>query len=578
MTSDTRPRLVDRLRQILGGKETQPAVDQQWLNTVLATEVSRHETRRYQSLAAAKRLLETAETPEWARSWTTHASHINEDLRSAWPTIASRSTNIARNNEWAARWLLQQRDNVLGQNGIRLQCRLTKVRTAEQHTEANEAIEALWREWGAAGVCETSGLSWRQVEALALQSLARTGEFFYRFRTGAGAGAFGFQVQVLDPWIIDHTLHQDLSTGGTIRMGVERDQEGRVVGYHLNRRESLTTERSPVSGAGTRRLSAAEARLCFSVDEPGQVRGIPWLSIGARRLWMAQKFEEACAVASRNSAERLGFFVSPTGDAPPGFADQIVSSVLEQARASGKILTPEEVQQLTAAADKYTTTMPGQYDTIPAGYDFRQYESTWPNIDAAEYVKSQIRGWSAARGASYHTIGNDLEGVNYSSARVGILDEREHYKVVQQDLIDWLHAPVLEQWMRFAVLRDSRLVASRLADYVAACTWRPRRWAGIDPQKEALANESDLQLSLTSRSRIILERGDDPEEIAHERELDDDLFGPLPSAAQAQGTPAGSPESAAEGSPDADDASEEDASSSDDAGNSVGKKFDSRRA
>jgi len=538
---------ADRLRALFGRGIEQPLSNNEWLNDTLTREFSRCETRRFDALASAKRLLETAETPDWASSWSGVATHINEDLRSAWPTIASRSTNLARNNEWAARWLIQLRDNVLGQNGIRLQCRLTKVRSAEQHTEANDAIEALWREWGSAGNCETSGLSWRQVEAIALQSLARTGEIFYRFRTGASAGPFGFQVQILDPWLIDHTLNAD-STSGSIRLGVERDLDGRVVAYHLGRRAAQTYDRQALSTSTAIRLPASEARLCFAVEEPGQVRGVPWLSIGARRLWMAQKFEEACAVASRNSAERLGFFVSPTGDAPPGFADQIVSSVLEQARAAGKVLSPEEVQQLTAAAEKYTTTNPGQYDTIPAGYDFRQYESAWPNIEAGEYVKSQIRGWSAARGASYHTIGNDLEGVNYSSARVGILDEREHYKVVQQDLIDWLHAPVLAQWMRFAVLRDARLVASRIADYVAACTWRPRRWAGIDPQKEALANESDLKYGLTSRSRIILERGDDPEEIANEREIDEELFGELPGEAPDPEDPSQSDTETADGS------------------------------
>ena len=102
--------------------------------------------------------------------------------------------------------------------------------------------------------------------------------------------------------------------------------------------------------------------------------------------------------------------------------------------------------------------------------------------------------------------------------------------------------------MRFAVLRDARLVASRIADYVAACTWRPRRWAGIDPQKEALANESDLKYGLTSRSRIILERGDDPEEIARERDLDEELFGELPGEVPGQQNPAPGANQTADGS------------------------------
>ena len=36
-----------------------------------------------------------------------------------------------------------------------------------------------------------------------------------------------------------------------------------------------------------------------------------------------------------------------------------------------------------------------------------------------------LRGWAAARGASYVSLGNDLSDVNYSSAQVGIIAERE---------------------------------------------------------------------------------------------------------------------------------------------------------
>jgi capsid protein len=159
---------------------------------------------------------------------------------------------------------------------------------------------------------------------------------------------------------------------------------------------------------------------------------------------------------------------------PPAFADQIVSSVLDAAHAAGKVLTPDEIQQITASAEKYTTTVPGTFDTVPSGYDFRQYDSPWPNIDSTEYVKSQVRGWSAAQGASYVSIGNDLADVNYSSARVGILDEREHYKELQSRLISWLHEDVFETVLPYLAAATPGLQVSRLPDYLAAATWQAR--------------------------------------------------------------------------------------------------------
>jgi capsid protein len=102
----------------------QPASNSGWINDALQHQCSVAQTRRFESLQTAKRLLETSETPDWAHSWSTSAAHINEDLRGTLPTIVARATNLARNNEWAQRWLIQQRDNVLGQTGINIMTRL----------------------------------------------------------------------------------------------------------------------------------------------------------------------------------------------------------------------------------------------------------------------------------------------------------------------------------------------------------------------------------------------------------------------------------------------------------------------
>lgn len=526
--------MLQSLRRLFRREPTETAAERaEWIGRTVRSVAAPLQSQMLAQLAqSGRRSFEAAETPAWVASWPTTVGAINEDLERQLPTLRDRSRNLARNNEWAARWLLQLEDNLLGAQGVRLQVRLPLVtRPDTQDTAANAALESAWDRFCARGACEVSGLmSWREVEAQAIASLARDGELLYRLRPGVGP--FGFAIQMLPATLLDVGLNRE-HQGRRIRMGIEIDDDGRRVAYWL-----LAAKAGDAPGVGSLtgrhvRIPAAEIRHCYLADEIGQLRGIPWLAVGARRLWMAHQFEEAAAVASTNSAQRLGFFVSPSGDAPPGFADQIISSVLDAARAAGKVLSPEEIQQLTDAAEKHATTMPGTFDTLPQGYDFRQWESPWPNIEAAEYVKSQIRGWSGARGASYVTVGNDLEAVNYSSARVGILDEREHYKVLQGKLIGWLHQEVFAAWLPYAVLATPGLRATRLADYLRFSTWRPRRWAGIDPVKEAAAAETELRLGLTSRSRLILERGEDPEQIAAERAEDDRLFGPLPDAAAA---------------------------------------------
>lgn len=495
-----------------------------WLDTAVRTAAGSAQHRLQADLKTAQRSFQTAETPAWTDSWSTSGAELNEDLARQLPVLRNRSRGLARNNEWAAAYLIQLDDNVLGETGIRLQMRLKKP-DGSMDTETNNLIESMWDRFCQRGNCEVSGKhSWREVESLTLSTLARDGEYLRRDRHGSGP--LGYRLQLLNPALLDVTLRRDYG-GNRVRMGVEIDDDGAPVAYWLRMTKAGDNPSDYVTVGRHVRVPATELNHYFDATELDQLRGIPWLTIGARRLWLLGDFEESAAVASSNAAKRQGFFVSPDGNAPAGFADTIISSVLEAAKASGKVLSADEIQAISAAADKYSTTVPGQYDTLPQGYDFRPFESVWPNINADTYVKQQVRGWTAARGASYVTVGNDLEAVNYSSAQVGIVGEREHYKTLQGKLASWLHHPTFAAALPALVLREPRLRVSRLAEYLAAAAWQPRRWQPLDPVKAANANETNLKLKLTTRRRLILERGDDPDEILQEAEQEDLRFGPI---------------------------------------------------
>jgi len=514
------------LARLFGPRET--ATERHaWIESTTRGIAAQVQTRVAGDMRAAKRSFETAETTPYTESWSTASIHINEDLARQLPTLWSRATGLARNNEWAQRYLIELDDNVLGPHGMRLQMRMTGADGA-QDTALNNLLEGGWKRWGEH--CEKSGLTWAEVETLALHTLVRKGEILIRLRPGAGP--MGFQIQVLDPMLLDVTLNRQFG-GNRIRMGVEIDDDGLALAYWLQMQKVGDAMTGYIAVGRHVRVPASEIIHHYLVEEPTQLRGIPWLTVGARRLWLTHDFEESAAVASSNAAKRQGFFVSPNGDAPPGFADTIVSSVLDAAKAAGKVLTPDEIQAITAAAEKYASTVPGQFDTLPQGYDFRPFESVWPNINADTYVKGQLRGWFAARGMSYVSGGNDLESVNYSSAQVGIIAEREHHKKTQVRLRDWLHNEVFAAALPYIILRTRGLLASRMQDYLDAATWQPRRWVPIDPLKAAKANETNLGLKLTSRRRLILERGEDPDEILAEVTEEEQTFGPVPGPPQA---------------------------------------------
>lgn len=519
------------LSRIFRPRET--AADRaQWLDGLAASAGRQLQAEYLAGLKTAARSFEAAETPAWTESWSSTSVGINDDLARQLPTMRARARGQGRSNEWAENYLIKLRDNVLGEHGIRLQANLLRG-NGRPNDPANNRLESGWRTWGEAA--DVSGLPWAEVEALALLSLAIDGELLVRLRPWAGS--MGFQVQILPADALDVHKHGEYGPN-RIRMGVEINDDGAPVAYWLKAGKPGEGY-SDVQTVGKHvRVPAAEIIHRFDRKEVGQVRGYPWIASGAQRLWLLNDFERSAAVASSNAAKRQGFFFTPDGEAPRGFVDRFMSTALERAKAEGKELSAEEINRLMAEAEKFTTTMAGQFDTLPIGYQFQPFESKWPEVSAEGYVKQQVRGWSAARGISYVSLGNDLEAVNYSSAQVGIIAERDHYRSIQRKLIRWLHRPVLEAALPYIVLATPGLNTGSLANYVAACVFVPRRWVGVDPIKTAKADETNLRNQLTSRRRILLERGEDPDEVFAEIEDEEKRFGAVPSAAPTAAQPA----------------------------------------
>jgi lambda family phage portal protein len=475
----------------------------------------------------ARRSFDAGETPPWTSSWSSTGNNLNLDLERSLVSLVKRSRGLSVNNDWARRLMIQLRTKILGPAGFTLQMRMVDQR-GELMQQVNAGVEKFWSQrWGRKGNCEVTGqYSWQDCERILLDHLARDGEWLYRKLPGRGP--FGFQIQILDPLLLDPTFRGD-HNGNRIRMSVEIDAENRRVAYWLLG-NTLDGDYYAADYAGARRIRvpAEEIGHFFLAETADQLRGFPWITAGARRLWLVKDFEEAAAVASSNAAKRVGFFVSPTGEAPPGFADQLISVAVDAARAQGKTLSASELQAIQSAAQQFATTAPGQYDTLPHGYDFKAHDSQYPHINYGEYVKECIRGFSAGVGFSHATLGNNLENVNLSSARIGVLDERELFMLLQAAIESHLHADVFRHALRYGQLTARDLVTfppALFEDALDAAVWQKRRWAGLDPSKEADADETNLANKTTSRRRIIAARGEDPDEVFAEIEAEEKRFG-----------------------------------------------------
>jgi lambda family phage portal protein len=151
--------------------------------------------------------------------------------------------------------------------------------------------------------------------------------------------------------------------------------------------------------------------------------------------------------------------------------------------------------------------------------------------DYVSFMTCELRKFAAAVGLTYEQLTNDYTKVNYSSARVALLEFRRSAEQFQQQvMIDGFCAKVLRRWMQEAVLSGALELPD---DYVSspeqyeACMWVTDGWQWVDPLKEAQAAQQMIRDGLKSRSMVIRENGLDPEtvdnEIAAERQRETDL-------------------------------------------------------
>lgn len=444
------------------------------------------------------RQLAAARLDRLTSSWTTQNVSLNADLYRNLDATRARSNDLARNNPYAKRFLQMVVANVIGGDGVRLQCRIYD-KPGIPDTFANDAVELAWANWGKKGICDVTGrLSWRDTEAQVIENIARDGEILVRIIRGKTAGnGFGYALQILDINRLDTQLIRAAEQGrGRVIMGVEVNDYNRPTHYWL--KEHNPSEMY-LTGGGTQsahlRIPAAEIIHIFKQEYPEQVRGLPWMHAGMTLLNHLGAYQEAAVVAARVGAAKMGFFTTPDGDPAP----------LQDGESAEEI--------------PYTEADPGTFGVLPEGVKFESFNPDYPHQMFGEFIKACLRGVGASWNVAYHSLGNDLEGVNFSSIRSGTLEERDQWMSTQQWLIDAFHERVQSEWLQSALAFGQVILpngsALPLSNYTkfSQHTWQPRRWQWVDPYKDMQASVLAIQQRLKSPQQVCAELGMDYEDV-----------------------------------------------------------------
>ena len=145
---------------------------------------------------------------------------------------------------------------------------------------------------------------------------------------------------------------------------------------------------------------------------------------------------------------------------------------------------------------------------------FEQFNPSSGTESFADFEKAILRGVASGLGVSYVSLANNLEGVSYSSIRQGTIEDRDHFKVLQQFMIDAFIDPVYRSWLEMAItVGKINLPMGKYDLFADNVIYRPRGFAWVDPQKEINASVTALQNGVVTLQDIHSQYGKDTEDV-----------------------------------------------------------------
>lgn len=427
-------------------------------------------------------------------SWAAHNLSADQILKYDLRTLRAKSRELERNNDYMKRFIRMVKSNVVGPQGIRLQSKVMNSSSRPDEV-ANLKIEEAWRAWTKRGVCEVTGkLSFLDVSNMVMSHIVRDGEVLVRY-IYEDFNPFQFSLQLIEADHLDERLNENLPNGNTIKMGVEANKYGRPVAYHLFTQHPGDRHYTNYQRV---RIPADQILHIYTPTRISASRGIPWAHTAMIRLNSLGGYEEAELVAARVGAMQLGFY---------------------------KNIGQEEFTGETDSAGQPIKNLePGTFEMLPPGTEIDTFKPEHPTTAFDHFIRATLRGIAAGLDVDYNTLANDLENVNYSSIRAGLLDTRDIWRTLQTWDIQHFIQPVYDRWLLMGLMNKAINLPLERYEKFNAAKWLTRGWAWVDPRKDIEAEEKAIDLKLKSRTEAAAEQGRDFEEILQEQQREKELM------------------------------------------------------
>lgn len=435
------------------------------------------------------------------RGWNAPSSGPNVAI-SGLQTIRDRARDSAR-NDWSGESGLQKWTTTL--IGIGITPRFKRIKSPARRL----AIIDLYNDWtkvaDADGVLDFYGL-----QTLAVRSWLEAGEVFIRLRPRSVDAnlVVPFQVQLLEAEYVplfDTDTFPGLLVGNKIRSGIELNAYGRRIAYWMykfNPNDGLKGRIGTITPTADQliRIAASQVRHMYFPNRPGALRGVSMFAPLLARLRDTVDYEDAVLLRQKIANLFVAFIKTTLPDGTGGDVDPLTNLPLGR----------------TSSGDPIGELAPGLIQELDPGQSMEFANPPEAGTMFSEYMRTTLMGTAAGEGVPYELFSGDIQNVSDRTLRVIMNEFRRFAKQRQwQVIIPMMCQPCIEGFADAATLAGK--VGITESDAVKRVEWAPHGFEYIHPTQDAQGKKIEVDAGFRSRSSVVAERGDDPDQVDQER-------------------------------------------------------------
>lgn len=426
-------------------------------------------------------------------NWQTTGAGINSLINGGGDTLRQRSRDTIRKNPLADNAISSYVSNCVG----------TGIKPESLHPDLviRKLINTTFDRWTSEADV-TGNTNFYGLQALICRSTFEAGEVFARsrYRRLSDGLTVPLQIQVLESEHLPYFKNERLANGNVISSGIEYNPIGQRVAYHLYREHPGELQQY-MDGWQLSRVPASSVAHTFQVIRPGQNRGLPFLTQSLLKLHDLDRYDDAELTRKGLAASHVAVIY-----------DEDDTSILPE-EDEGEDGTPISVLE------------PGTTTRLRGNQRIVFSEPSDVGGMYTQFMKMQLRIIAAGIGITYEQLTGDLEGVNYSSIRAGLLEFRRRCEQFQSFVLAHQFCrPVWKDFIEAGVLAgifNAAEYASFPERYLAV-NWVAPKWPWVDPLKDLQAEELAVRCGFKARATTVQETGENVEEVDEKIAADND--------------------------------------------------------